>query len=110
MSFPVKLGLHIGFIQGWPCPFASSPLAIENSTWLLRRSASDEFSREHTNQLSTHAPAGVARKHYKALRLTAVKMMFTHDLPCISRLARAWASKLLQNLVYNQEMTYFSIF
>ena len=32
-------------IQGWPCPFASSPLAIVNSTW-LRKSASDEFSGE----------------------------------------------------------------
>ena len=37
--------------QGWPCPFASSPLAIENSTW-LSKSASDEFSGEDTNQLS----------------------------------------------------------
>ena len=44
--------------QGWPCPFASSPLAIEKSTW-LRKSASDEFSGEDTNQLSDNTPVGV---------------------------------------------------
>ena len=45
-------------MQGWPCPFASSPLAIENSTW-LRKSASDEFSGKDTNQLSHNTPARV---------------------------------------------------
>ena len=41
--------------QGWPCPFASSPLAIENSTW-LKKSASDEFCGEDTKQLSNNTP------------------------------------------------------
>ena len=53
------------YYQGWPCPFASSPLATENSTW-LRKSASDKFSVTQHSRWS-------AVKHYKALRLTAVK-------------------------------------
>ena len=66
----------ISSLQSWPCPFASSPFAIENSTW-LRKSASDEFSGEDTNQLSHNTPAGVP-----------CQTMICH---VISRLARAWA-------------------
>ena len=70
--------------MGWPCPFASLPMAIENSTW-SEKSASDELSGKDTKQLSTYAPVEYCKKHYKAMRLTAVKTMFTiytHDLPC----------------------------
>ena len=58
--------------QGWPCPFAISALAMENSTWLRKSASGEDY------------------QHYKDLRLTAVKRCFRH-CHIISRLARAWA-------------------
>ena len=40
-------------------------------------SALQQLSGKDTNQLSQHTPKGATWKHYKALRLTAVKMIFS---------------------------------
>ena len=85
------------FNMVWRCPFARSKLAIENSIW-LQKSTTDKFFGEDTNHLSNNTPAGVPRKHYKALRQTSVKTRFlTLCLIChvISRLALAWAIPII---------------
>ena len=62
------------YYQGWPCPFASSPLATENSTW-LRKSASDEFSGEDTNRHTTFPLE--CRKTLQSLETECCQMMFS---------------------------------